>query len=120
MSTDQIPRSAVFRDRRRVDDIAEVTPGLPVPTLTAARATFDYRHVVHAEDAREAVSCAAEILGHAFGIGTFAERTEMAGDDTPRHILEALLPSGLTLVIVSRVTVDLDSPAERELAEVAA
>lgn len=91
-----------FADARRILDVTEVTPGLPLPRISPARASFDYRHVVRAEDAREAVTRAAAILGCAFGTG-FAERTETGGDGTPRYLLEALLPSGLTLVIISRL-----------------
>jgi len=118
----------------RPDKIADIiklyrlvreTPGLPMPHADAARASLDYRHVVHAEDAREAVSCAAGVLAFVFRV-TFGETQATAGDGTPRYLLEALLPSGLTLVIISRVTqagegapAFLAGAAEREMAQVA-
>ena len=110
----------------RIDDIlalyclVKITPGLPVPTTSPARAVFDYRHFVHDPEAREFTARAAGILARIFGI-PFGERTETAGDGTPRYLLEALLPSGLTLVIISRVSQTADEPADApELAGVAA
>jgi hypothetical protein len=80
------------------------TPALPYPQTAGARATFDYRHVVLADIARQSVAFAATVLGGEFGVTFPAKpRTELAGDGTPRYLLEALLPSGLTLVIISRV-----------------
>lgn len=116
-----IPRSAVFRDRRRIDEVAEVTPGLPIPTLTPALAVFDYRHVVHAADAREATGCALAILAYALGVTFGQPKTETAGDFTPRYVREAvLLPSGYRVVVISRVPRDdeLDGADEDAAAEV--
>lgn len=107
------PRKGVFRDVHAIYDLVEITPGLPWPTTSPARAVFDYRHVVHAEDAREAVDCAAAVLTFTFAAEFGPERTEVNGADGPRYLLEALLPSGLTLVIISRVSL-ADEPAGRE------
>jgi hypothetical protein len=96
------PHATWFQDARRIIDITEKTPGLPIPHISPARASFDYRHIVHAEAARESVTRAAADLGEAFKV-TFSPRTETAGDGTPRYLLEALLLSGITLVIISRV-----------------
>ena len=50
-----------WRDVRRIIDIAEVTPGLPIPSTSATRAVFDYRSITHATDTAEAVATA--VLG---------------------------------------------------------
>ena len=107
------PHATWFDDAHDVIDVTRRSPGLPIPTISPARATFDYRHIVHADAARESVACAVTILAAAFGT-MFASRAEMAGDDTPRYLLVALLPSGLTVVIISRVEYDLDAAADRE------
>lgn len=105
--------AAWFADVRRVIDLTEVTPGLPLPTISPARATYDYRHVVHAEHAREAVSCAVAVLSYVFGVTFPAEpRIVTHGADGPQYLLEAALPSGLALVIISRISLAED-PAER-------
>lgn len=99
-------RPTWFDDAHKIIDVTRETPGLPLPSIFPARATFDYRYITHAEAAREAareaVTHAAADLGNAFKV-TFSRRTETAGDGTPRYLLEALLLSGLTLVIISRV-----------------
>ena len=102
--TGSIPRSAIFADRRRVDDIADSTPGLPVPALTAALAVFDYRSIPHAEVAREAVAHAVAALSDALGVTFSPPREEIAGDFAPRYLREAWLASGLKVVIISRVS----------------
>jgi hypothetical protein len=99
---DSKPHATWFDDAHSIIEVTRVTPGLPIPRIFPAMASFDYRHIVHAEAARKSVAFAADKLGEKFGV-TFTPRTEIAGDDTPRHLLEALLPSGLTLVIISRV-----------------
>ena len=90
-----------WQEVRLIWKLAEFTPGLPVPTISATRAVFDYRSVVHAEDAAEDVALAETILGCALNL-TFAPRTAMAGDDTLRYILEAFMPSGLAVAIVAK------------------
>jgi hypothetical protein len=96
------PHPTWFDDAHRIIDVTRETPGLPLPRIGPARASFDYRDITHAEVARESVAHAAAALGSAFKV-TFTPRTETAGDDTPRYLLEALLLSGLTIVIISRV-----------------
>jgi hypothetical protein len=96
------PRATWFDDAHQIIDVTRERPGLPIPTISPARATFDYRHITHSEVARESVARAVAVLGEAFGV-TFTPGTGTAGDDTPRYLLEAFLPSGLTLVIISRV-----------------
>jgi hypothetical protein len=109
---DPKPHPTWFDDVHRIVDVTRQTPGLPIPTISPARVTFDYRGITHAEVAREAVGHATADLGDAFKV-TFTPRTETAGDDTPRYLLEALLLSGLTIVIISRVEL-ADGPVARE------
>ena len=90
-----------WQEIRLIWKLAEFTPGLPVPTISATRAVFDYRRTVHAADTAEAVALAETLLGYALNL-TFAPRMAMAGDDTERYILEGFLPSGLAVDIVAR------------------
>lgn len=115
-----------INDILRVYRLVKTIPALPLPTTSPARATFDYRHVTSAWAARMAVLGARAALGRAFGV-TFTPGPALAGDGTPRYSLEAVLPSGLTLVIWSRFQVDGDltpggyeNAGERKLAAVAA
>ena len=118
VTTDRTPRLA---DRHKVLDVADAHPGLRWYSITRARATFDYRDIPGAEAARAAVGRARAVLGTEFGV-TFTEDHHVNGADGPRYMLEAKLPSGLTLVIVSRVSLDPPAPVTREpeLATVAA
>ena len=90
-----------FRDVRRILDVAEVTPGLPLPRIYATRAAFHYNGITHHEDAAEAVALAKTILSYALDV-TFVRREATAGDDTPRYILTAFMASGLAVDIVAR------------------
>lgn len=115
---DPKPHATWFDDAHRIIDVTRRNPALPLPTVAPARATFDYRHIVHAEHTRESVALARNILAAAF-ITAFSERAELAGDDTPRYLLEALLPSGLTLVIISRVELAGDQDEREDAAQLA-
>ncbi len=90
-----------FRDVRRIIDITEVTPGLPLPRISGERAAFHYNGITHAKDAAESVAMAETILSYALRL-TFEPRTALAGDDTERYILEAFMPSGLAVDIVAK------------------
>lgn len=107
-----------FRDVRRILEVVEVTPGLPLPRISGTRATFHYNGITHARDAAESVAMAETILSYALNV-TFARREAMAGDDTLRYILEAFTPSGLAVDIVAKAEhmTGLDAP---DLAAVAA
>lgn len=92
---------AKYRDAHAILDIAE-TPGLPFPAITSTGAAFNFTHIVHAEDAREAVATAETILSYAL-------KVEFEPRDTPRigssdhYILSAwLVPSGLRVDIVAK------------------
>ena len=113
------PHPTWFADARRIIDITEVTPGLPIPTISPARATYDYRYLTHAVAAREAVASAQFTLHRELG-AVFTPRLELAGDRTPRYLLEALLPSGLTLVIISRAEHVADQDDHEDAPELAA
>jgi hypothetical protein len=104
-----------FRDVRKILDVSEVTPGLPLPHIYGTRAAFHYNGITHRKDAAEAVAMAETILSHALGV-TFERREALAGDDTPRYILEAFMPSGLAVDIVARAGCmdDRDVPAPRD------
>jgi hypothetical protein len=118
-SPDRAPALAVSRpdlidDIMRAYRLVKQIPALPLPTASPARVTFDYRHVTSAWAATLAVIGARTALAREFGV-TFTPRTALAGDDTPRYFLEAKLPSGLVLVITSRVQLDGDAdPAVSE------
>ncbi len=88
-----------FADIRRLLDITEVTPGLPLPRIAPERATFFYVGITHAADARESVRTAEMILGYALGVAFIARRTTPAGSSA-HYILTAVLPSGLQVDLV--------------------
>ena len=90
-----------WRDVRKIWDIAEVTPGLPIPRISAERAAFHYNGITNARDAAEAVALAETILSYALHL-TFVRRDALAGDDSLRYILEAFMASGLAVDIVAR------------------
>lgn len=89
-----------FDDAHNLLVIAEHTPGLPLPSISGTRASFNYTGITHAKDAREAVALAETILSYAF-------KVEFVRDDPPRigssahYVLTASLPSGLPLSIVA-------------------
>ena len=88
-----------FRDVRRLLDITEVTPGLPLPRIGPDSATYFFVGVAHAKEARADVRQAETILRTAFLVN-FAPRWTQAGS-TRHYILTAMLPSGLTVDIVA-------------------
>ena len=90
-----------FRDIRRILEIVEVTPGLPIPNISKDRAAFRFTGITHAADAAEAVATAETILSYALHL-TFVRADALAGDDTMRYIIEAPMPSGLAVDIVAK------------------
>ena len=86
---------------RSIWNLAQHTPGLPIPVIRSDSASFYFITIPHPDDAAEAVRDAEEILGYAFRV-TFAEaRTVQAGADR-FSVRDAYLPSGLRLAIVAR------------------
>ena len=88
-----------FADIRRLLDVIEITPGLPLPYISKDRAVFFYTGITHPVEATAAARQAETILRSAF-LAEFAPRvTEAHG---VRHeILTAVLPSGLTVDLVT-------------------
>lgn len=90
-----------FADARRVIDVAEVTPGLPLPAIGSTTAAFNYTGIAHPEDAAEAVAAAETILSYALDV-TFEYK------DTPRigsaahYVLAGFMKSGLEVDIVAK------------------
>lgn len=87
-----------FADVRRIIDVTETTPGIPLPFISSDRASFYFTAADDADDAREAIGTAETILGYALGV-SFTPGTLQAGVACFRT-LEALLPSGLLLSLV--------------------
>ncbi len=110
-----------FSDVRKILDVVEVTPGLPLPRINGERAAFHYNGITHARDTAEAVATTETILSYALCV-TFVRRTALAGDDTLRYILEAFMPSGLAVDIVAKAEhmSDPEASTPRELAKAAA
>lgn len=111
-----------FADIRRLLDVVEIIPGLPLPYISRDRAVFFYTGITHPDEALSAVRCAETILRSAFLVGFTSRVTEAHG---VRHdILTAILPSGLTVDLVTLAARELDPPPPRrparELAQVAA
>ena len=90
-----------FEDVFTILRLVKIAAGLPLPVTSATRACFYFLGIPHADDARESVSRAQEILSSELHL-TFDLRTAPAGDDTERWILEAFMPSGLAVDIVAK------------------
>ncbi len=101
-----------FNDVHAVLRVTECRAGLPLPHICAERVTFHFNGITHAADAAESVARAEAILTTTLGL-TFTLRAALAGDDTPRFIREAFMPSGLAIDIVARAE---HTPAPREVA----
>jgi hypothetical protein len=108
-----------FRDVRRILDITEVTPGLPIPFISSDRASYYFTAITRAEDAAEAVRLAETVFAYALGVTFAPPVTEQTGT-TRRDLYCAILPSGLivSLVAVAGLPVDRED-APRKLAAVA-
>ena len=90
-----------FEDAHNLLTIAQGTPGLPQPAISSTSASFNYTHITHAKDAREAVAWAETILSYAFRVDF--QRNDPPQIGSSRHyMLTAYLPSGLPLSIVAK------------------
>jgi hypothetical protein len=109
-----------FADARRILDIAEVTPGLPFPSVCATIAAFNFTQITHAQDAAEAVAMAETILSYALD-ATFS-RKDIAPIGSSEHwAIAAFLPSGLEVDIVAKAQHMREAGQDkRELSAVAA
>jgi hypothetical protein len=102
ITTAETGHAAWFRDVRRILEVTEVTPGLPLPRIGGTRASFHFTAITHAAEAAEAVALAETILGYVLHVA-FKVRQVPAGDDTLRYILEGYMPdSGLMVAIVAK------------------
>jgi hypothetical protein len=110
-----------FDDVRRIIDIAEVTPGLPIPHISSDRVTYFYTGITHPTEALQAVREAETILRSAFLVAFYPRHT--IAHDVRHDILTAVLPSGLMvdLVTLARHSGVQDTPVSQpEAAEAAA
>jgi hypothetical protein len=94
-------RSPIIRDICRAYSVVDQTPGLPMPSTGPARFALRYTDIKDRGTAMVAVGHALAVLGDEFGITRFAPRDETAGDGTPLRLFEAILLSGLILVVVA-------------------
>jgi hypothetical protein len=84
----------------RIYQIVAVTAGLPMPITGPDRASFWFINITHAEDARASIGTAKAIFADAFD-AVFASR-DVWTENGPRRMYEALLPSGLMIVLTAR------------------
>lgn len=89
-----------FRDIHAVYDLVETTRGLPMPVTGPDRAAFWFCTIPHAEEARSAVATAKRAFADAFG-AVFAWQDVWTANGTRRQY-EALLPSGLAVVLTAK------------------
>lgn len=98
-----------FRDMRRILDITEVTPGLPLPRIAPDRAVYFFTGITRAADAAQALRDAETVLADTLDV-TFTPRRTRYGS-AEHHILSAILPSGLLIDLVALAEhIDADAP----------
>src|SRR6185437_10973767 len=114
---DPAPHAALFRDFHKIYDLTEITPGLPMPFTGPDRAAFWFTAIAHADEARDAVATAKRIFADALG-AVFAWK-DVWTENGARRQYDALLPSGLQVVLTAKAEHMQDEDAE-ELAAVAA
>jgi hypothetical protein len=107
-----------FRDVHRLLDVTQVTPGLPLPSVSKDVAAFHYTSITHAQDAAEAVTLAETVLSYALKVHFEPRRPDPVGT-AAYYILSAYMGSGLRVDIVARAQV-FDAAPARELEDVAA
>lgn len=88
-----------YSDVRRVLDAAEDARTLPRPFIGPDRAVFYLERIPHAEGTRAALERVRDVLRDALGV-TFSSRRETTGS-TRHYILEALMPGGLVVAVVT-------------------
>lgn len=89
-----------FGEARRIIDLTE-RHGVPIPSISAARASFNFTGITHAEDAVYMVEQAERLLNEAFRFAIpFFPRWAECG--SARHrIRTAVLPSGMQVDLVA-------------------
>ena len=117
--TDQTNAHAAWFDyvRTLLAATEAARPGLPLPQIASTLAAFHYTHIVHAEDAREAVATAETILSYALRV-EFEPRPVPAIGSSDHYILSAYMPSGLRVDIVAKAGIfdGADANARKALA----
>ena len=109
--------AALFRDFHKIYDLTEITPGLPMPFTGPDRAAIWFTAIAYADEARDAVATAKRIFADALG-AVFAWK-DVWTENGARRQYDALLPSGLQVVLTAKAEHMQDEDAE-ELAAVAA
>jgi hypothetical protein len=107
-----------FRDIHRIYDLVETTRGLPMPFTGPDRAAFYFHAIAHAEDARSAVAAAKAVFAAELG-AVFAWKDVWASNGTRRQY-DALLPSGLEIVLTARAEHMQDEDEDAEAGELVA
>jgi hypothetical protein len=107
-----------FRDVHLLLDVTQVTPGLPLPSVSKDVAAFHYTAITHDRDAAEAVADAETVLSYALKVNFEPRRPDPVGS-ARYYILSAYMPSGLRVDIVAAAQV-FDAAPARELEDVAA
>ena len=93
------PRAAWLADARRILNLAEQYPGMPLPRITPARAYPIFTDIPDPAVASDAVAAAQRAFTLRFRC-EFEPRRTWDGQ-RERHILTAALPSGLKLDLVA-------------------
>lgn len=100
-----------FSEARRIIDLTE-HHGVPIPSISAARASFNFTGITHAGDTRYMVEEAERVLNEAlrFAIPFFPRSAECG---SARHrIRTAVLPSGMQVDLVALAAHFADEDAE--------
>ena len=93
---------AWFADVRRIHDVAEVTPGLPVPFTGPEFAAFYFTGIKEPQDTRDFLDRAVLVFRDAFGPLEFKPRYTQTGSTRRYHLEAQLFPSELTLTLTAK------------------
>ena len=118
MSTPVPEHAGKVREIIRIYQIVAVTAGLPMPITGPDRASFWFSGIVHAEDARSAVRSAQRIFADALGAAW--SHHDVWTDNGPRRMYEALLPSGLMIVLTAKTEHMQDEDVDQDAGELVA
>ena len=110
--------AAKIRDIHLIYNLVGDGHGLPMPITGPDRSSFWFVHIVHAEDARNAVADAKRLFAGTLG-AVFAHH-DIWTENGARRMYEALLPSGLTIVLTARAEHMQDEGAAADAAELVA
>ena len=110
--------AAKIRDIHLIYDLVSAGHGLPMPVTGPDRSSFWFVRIVHAEDARSSVATARQVFADTFG-AVFAWR-DVWTENGPRRMYEALLPSGLMIVLTAKTEHMQDEVADADAGELVA